>query len=144
MEHLLVYPRIVDLEQLDLPAEHPLGGGRGRRPLYQDTARFIGLREYLPTDPLRHIDWKATARASRLQTKIFEPAVSLNVIVALNATTSEQPWETSNRRLFERGVTIAASVANYASQRGYAFGVVSNAMATYSSKSLSVPLGASS
>ena len=44
---------------------------------------------------MKHIDWKAAARASRLQTKLFEPVVSLNVLVALNASTSEQPWETS-------------------------------------------------
>ncbi|PKB67933.1 MAG: hypothetical protein BZY81_03570 [SAR202 cluster bacterium Io17-Chloro-G4] len=107
-EHVLVYPRVVDLDQLNLPSEYPLGEGRGKRPLFRDTTRFTGQREYQSTDPMKHIDWKATARSSRLQTKIFEPVVSLNVLVALNATTSEQPWETSNRRLFERGVTVAA------------------------------------
>jgi len=142
-EHLLVYPRVVDLEQLNLPAEHPLGSGRGKRPLFQDTTRFIGQRDYLPTDPMKHIDWKATARTARLQTKVYEPVISLNVLVALNANTGEQPWETINRRLFERSVTIAASVANHAAERGYTFGVLSNAVATYTSRYLSVPLSAS-
>lgn len=143
MDHLLVYPRVVDLEQLNLPAVHPLGSGRGKRPLFQDTTRFKGQRDYLPTDPMKHIDWKATARTSRLQTKVFEPVVSLNVLVALNANTGEQAWETINRRLFERSVTIAASLANHAAERGYTFGVLSNAVATYTSRYLSVPLSAS-
>ena len=143
MEHVLVYPRIIDLGQLALPAEHPLGTGPGRRPLHRDTTRFMGQREYHPTDPMKHIDWKATARTSRLQTKVFEPIVSLNVLVALNATTSEHPWEGTNRRLFERAVTVAASAAEQASRQGYSFGVVSNAVATYSGKWLSVPVGAS-
>lgn len=142
MEHLLVYPRVVELEQLNLPSEYPLGEGKGIRPLFRDTTRFAGQREYRTIDPMKHIDWKGTARASRLQTKVFDPVVSINVLVALNATTSEQPWETSNRRLFERGVTVAASVASYAAQRGYTFGLVSNAVATYSAKYISVPLGA--
>lgn len=142
-EHLLVYPRVVELEQLDLPSENPLGEGRGMRPLFPDNSRIAGQREYQSTDPMKHIDWKATARSFRLQTKIFEPVIALNVLVALNATTSEQPWESSNRRLFERGVTVAASVASYAARRGYSFGLVSNAVATFTARYISVPLGAS-
>ncbi len=142
LEHVIVYPRVVDLEQLGLPFQHPLGEGRGRRPLFYDSSQFAGHRDYLPSDPMKHIDWKATARAPQIQTKLFAPVVSLNVLVALNAATSEEPWETSNRRLFERGVTVAASVASYAAKRGYSFGLVSNAVATYSAKYISVPLGA--
>ena len=142
LEHVIVYPRVVDLEQLGLPFQHPLGEGRGRRPLFYDSSQFAGQRDYLPSDPMKHIDWKATARAPQIQTKMFAPVVSLNVLVALNAATSEEPWETSNRRLFERGVTVAASVASYAAKRGYSFGLVSNAVATYSAKYISVPLGA--
>jgi uncharacterized protein (DUF58 family) len=142
-EYLLVYPRIVDLQKLVLPAAHPLGGVRGQQPLRRDTTRYLGQRDYYPTDPMKHIDWKATARVLRLQTKLFEPVVSHNILVALNASTSEHPWEPSNRRLFERAVTVAASVANDAAGRGWSFGLVSNAVATYSGKWISVPLGAS-
>ena len=143
MEHLLVYPRTVDLQQLMFPAQHPLGGVLGKRPLHPDTSRVLGQRDYRPTDPMKHIDWKATARSGRLQTKLFEPVVSLNVLVALNATTSEHAWQGSNRRFFERAVTAAASVAKYAADQGYSFGLVSNAVASYSGKWLTVPLGAS-
>ena len=143
-EDLLVYPRVVDLGHLLLPEQYPFGSGRGRQLFHPDTTRFMGQREYLPGDPMKHIDWKATARVSQLQTKIFEPAVSLNLLVALNASTSEQRWERSNRRLFERAVTVAASVANHAAGRGYSFGLIGNAVGTYSSKWISVPVGAAS
>lgn len=143
MDHLLVYPRVIELEKLNLPSEYPLCEGRGKRPLFRDTTRFTGQREYQSADPMKHIDWKASARSSRLQTKLFEPVISLNLLVALNATTSEQTWEATNRRLFERGVTVAASVASYAARQGYSFGLVSNAVATFSAKYISVPLGAS-
>jgi uncharacterized repeat protein (TIGR01451 family) len=140
---VLVYPRLVELRQLLLPSDHPLGQARGQRPIYQNPARFRGVREYLPTDPMKHIDWKATARRSQLQTRVFEPVVSLNVLIALNAATSEYAWQGSNRRLFERAVTAAASVAKHAADRGFSFGLVSNAVAVYSGKWLSVPLGSS-
>ncbi len=140
---VLVYPRVVELRQLILPSAHPLGQARGRRPIYQDPARFRGLREYQPTDPMKHIDWKATARRGQLQTRVYEPVVSLNMLIALDAATSQYAWQGSNRRLFERAVTAAASVAKHAADRGFSFGLVSNAVAVYSGKWLSVPFGGS-
>ncbi len=143
VDHLLVYPRIIDLRDLLLPSEHPLGEVRGQRPIYHDPSRFFGLRDYQPRDPMKHIDWKATARRSLLQTKVFEPVVSLNVLIALNATTGEFAWQGINRRLFERAVTVAASAASHCAAAGYSFGLISNGVAVYSGKWLSVPLGSS-
>ena len=143
VDHILVYPRIIDLKELIFPTEHPLGETGSRRPIYQDPSRFFGLRDYQPQDPMKHIDWKATARRSQLQTKVFEPVVSLNVLIALNATTGEYAWQGSNRRLFERAVTVAASVANHCADAGYEFGLISNGVAVYSGKWLSVPFGSS-
>lgn len=142
--HILVYPRVLDLEKLLFPAEHPMGDVRGLRPIYHDTNRVVGQREYQPRDPLKHIDWKATARSRRLQTKVFEPVVSLNMLIVMNGSTREYSWQGSNRRLFERTVTVAASAADLADRRGYSYGVVSNAVASYSGKWISVPMGASS
>ena len=143
-DHILVYPRLVDLEEILFPPEHPLGDVRGSKPLYFDTSRAVGLRDYRSVDPLKHIDWKATARSRRLQTKVFEPVVSLNMLIVMNGSSREITWQGSNRRLFERTVTLAASVANLVDRRGYTYGVVSNAVASYSGKWINVPMGASS
>lgn len=142
-DDILVYPRVIDLEEVLTPPQHPFGMARGQMPLYHDTSRVQGLRDYRPDDPLKYIDWKATARSRQLQTRVFEPAVSLNMLVALNGSTSDFIWQGTNRRLFERAVTVAASAAVFAEKRGYSFGLVSNAVASYSGKWLSVPVGAS-
>ena len=134
VEHLLVYPRIIPLDQLVWPSERPLGDSRGQLPIYQDSSRFIGLRDYDPSDPMKHIDWKATARRSALQTKKYEPVVALNVLIALNARTSEHAWQGANRRLFERAVTVAASLAQHCSDHRFGFGLLSNGVAVYSGK----------
>ena len=144
VDHILVYPRIIELKELIFPSEHPLGESGSRRPIYQDPSRFFGIRDYQPQDPMKHIDWKATAKRFQLQTKVFEPVVSLNVLIALNATTGEFAWQGSNRRLFERAVTVAASVANHCAGAGYDFGLISNGVAVYSGKWLSVPFSSSS
>lgn len=143
-DHILVYPRVLDLQGLLFPPEHTMGDVRGSRPLYFDTNRVVGQRDYRPRDPMKHIDWKATARTRRLQTKVFEPVVSMNVLIAMNGSSREYIWQGSNRRLFERTVTLAASVADLADHRGYTYGVVSNAVASYSGKWINVPMGASS
>jgi len=143
MGHVLVYPRIIDLEELVFPAQHPLGETKGKRPLYQDTSRFLGQREYQPTDAMKYIHWKGTARRGSLQTKIFDPVVSLNVLIAMNGSTNQYPWQGNNRAFFERTVTAAASVASYCDQLGYSFGLASNAVSSFSGGWLSVPLGAS-
>ena len=142
LTHVLVYPRIIDLDDLLFPAQNPLGATKGKRPLFQDTNWFLGQRDYQPTDPMKHIHWKGTARRGVLQTKVFDPIVSLNVLIAMNATTNQHPWQGSNRAFFERAVTTAASVASYCDRSGFSFGLASNAVATFSSKWLNVPMGA--
>lgn len=141
VEYLLVYPRIVDLRRILTLWERPLGDGRGRRFVQDDPSRFVGLRDYLPSDPLKRIDWKATARHNKLESRVFEPAATRYMLIALNARTGDAAWQGSNRRLFERAVTVAASVAEYARNENYTFGLVSNAIASYSSKWMSVPPG---
>ncbi len=141
VEYLLVYPRIVDLRRMLNLWERPLGDGRGHRFIQDDPSRFVGLRDYLPTDPLKRIDWKATARHGKLESRVFEPAATRYMLIALNARTGDAAWQGSNRRLFERAVTVAASVAEYARREDYTFGLVSNAIASYSSKWMSVSPG---
>lgn len=143
-DHILVFPRVIDLENLLFPPEHPMGEIRGSQPIYFDTNRVVGQRDYQSRDPMKHIDWKATARAQTLQTKVFEPVVSLNMLIVMNGSTREHPWQGSNQRLFERTVTVAASAASLAEKRGYSYGVVSNAVARYTGKWISIPMGASS
>ena len=143
-DHILVYPRVLDIENLLFPPEHPLGEITSTRPIYFDTNRVVGQRDYRPRDPLKHIDWKATARARSLQTKVFEPVVSLNMLIVMNGSTRENTWQGSNRRMFERTVTVAASAADRAERRGFSYGVISNAVASYSGKWINVPMGASS
>ncbi len=143
VDEILIYPRVIDLQQLLTLPQRPFGSAPGRMPLYHDTSRVRGQRDYRPDDPIKHIDWKATARARELQSRVFEPAVSMNLLVALNGSTSDSVWQGINRRLFERAITAAASVAALADRQGCTYGLISNAVASYSGKWLSVPAGAS-
>ena len=61
-----MYPRIVDLGELIFPEQHPLGEIKSWKPVAQDTTRFLRQRDYNPVDPMKHIDWKASAKGTSL------------------------------------------------------------------------------
>lgn len=48
-------------------------------------SELIGLREYLPGDPLHYIDWKATARSNKTMVRLFSDEQHLELIIAIDA-----------------------------------------------------------
>jgi uncharacterized protein (DUF58 family) len=77
------------------------------------------LREYLPQDDVRHIDWKATARARHLVVREFtsEDERRVHVVLDTRARNDESDADKASAR-FERGVTLAASlVAHFIEER---------------------------
>jgi uncharacterized protein (DUF58 family) len=77
------------------------------------------LREYLPQDDVRHIDWKATARARHLVVREFtsEDERRVHVVLDTRARSDESDAGKASAR-FERGVTLAASlVAHFIEER---------------------------
>jgi uncharacterized protein (DUF58 family) len=72
---------------------------------------LLSLRDYQPQDDLRHIDWKATARARRLTVREFTAEDERRVTIALDTTgTEEAAHERGYAARFEHGVTLAASL----------------------------------
>lgn len=108
---LLVYPRLVDVTALGLPARHPLGESASPRRVIEDPLRMMGVRDYVQGDNFRHIHWKATARSQGLQTKVFDPSASRPVALFLNVNTALTFAEGYDWELREFGITTAASVA---------------------------------
>lgn len=123
---IIVYPRTYPLPDLGLDSARPFGDRRGGNPIFEDPSRVVGVRDYQPGDPLRRIDWKSTARAQRLQARLYEPSRSFSVVIALNIPTFEQTWQGSDPVLLERGVSVAASLARAAVEAGYAVGLIAN------------------
>jgi uncharacterized protein (DUF58 family) len=75
------------------------------------------LRDYQPRDDVRHIDWKATARAARLIVREFSAEDERRVHIALD-TSIDDANDTEVRARFERAVTLAASlVAHFIDER---------------------------
>ena len=56
--------------------------GNNPSPFHGEGYDFIELREYMPVDDIRHIDWNITAKMQRPFVKVFREERELNVVVA--------------------------------------------------------------
>ncbi len=81
-----VYPQMKDAERFELMARKGKLRQVGlRRARSQGVGRdFESLRDYLPDDEMRRIDWKATARRGKLVSRQFEVEKSQAVIIVLD------------------------------------------------------------
>ena len=125
-EMLIVYPRTYPLPDLGLTSARPFGEQRGGPRIFPDPVRVVGVRDYVPGDPLKQIDWNATASAGRLQSRLYEPSREHAVVVALDVMTLGHTWEGTDPVLLERGVTVAASILREAFEARAAIGLISN------------------
>ncbi|MHB9092646.1 MAG: DUF58 domain-containing protein, partial [Chloroflexota bacterium] len=132
-DEVLVYPRLVPLTRLGLPARAIFGRQRPPRSLFEDPSRMAGLRDYQPGDSLNRIHWKATARHGALQVKVYEPtttpqALLLLPLEAFPATPLSLPIGYQQCRgvdecAAEQGISLVASLAHEGAALGWAVGV---------------------
>lgn len=140
-DRLIVYPRVVPLEQLGLPALHPFGDQRVPRHLITDPSRTIGVRDYRPEDSFRYIHWKATARQQEVQVKVFEPTVSVQLGVFLSLDTYERYWEGVDYERAESAIVAAASLAAHGLKQRYLVGMYANGVLAGSDQTLRIHPG---
>lgn len=125
-ETLTVFPELMPLADLDLPAEDPFGDIRSRKRLFEDPNRPMGVREYHPEDEFRRVHWPATARTGQLQVKVYQPTSAQVLVLCLNVSTFSRHWEGTNPELLEYMVQATATLANRGMEDGYSVGLMSN------------------
>ena len=124
-DDLIVYPKIVPLEQLGLPAGRPVGEWLAPRRLMEDPLRFAMTRDYVPGDNPRYLHWKATARTGRLQTKVFDPSATLSLMLAVDVQTASGAYEYEPDAL-EYIISAAASLSMQALDERHSVGLCAN------------------
>jgi uncharacterized protein (DUF58 family) len=122
---VVVYPRIIRLAGLELPSRTLYGSLPSKQRLFEDPARIMGVRDYVPGDSLRQVAWKTSAIIGRLQVKRYQPAIALDTTIFLDLDRNDY----SQMRLWvatELGIVVAASVANWLVERRQAVGLGTN------------------
>jgi uncharacterized protein (DUF58 family) len=135
---VIVYPRVVALDQIGIPPRHLFGDLRIRRQIITDPSRAVGVRDYRPEDTFRYVHWKATARTQQLQTKVFEPTTAVQFGVFLNLDTFEHYWEGIDYQRAENAITVAASMAIHALDERHTVGMFANGVVGGSDQPLRV------
>jgi len=139
----IVYPKVVPLTSLGLPAKEPFGDQRAPLFMFEDPVRTVGIRDYRPEDDFRRVHWKASARRQTLQTRVLEPASTHNLIVCLNVATLEQHWRGVIVDALEQVVSIAASVCYHSIEQRWQTGLLANGALPRSDQPIKVPPGRS-
>lgn len=120
--NILVYPRLVPLKPFSIPRRDFFGRAGATSPV-QDHAYLLGTRDYQQNQPARFIHWKASARQSRMQEKVFEHTEQEKVFILLDVAQFAQ-HEASGA--FERAIEAAASLGVALDGKGYALGLATN------------------
>lgn len=127
---VLVYPRLLDPEQLPLPVSRTLGELVRRQQLLTDPFLVRGIRAYQPGDPVRDIHWAATARTGEVQLCLRDYSARTRLLVLLNV--QHQDIQTNNYipeshwPWVEQAIRVAASVCVQALRSGMSAGFASN------------------
>ena len=124
-EHLIVYPKIIPFQSMNIPSHSPQGTLRHALPLFEDPSRAFGKRGYISGDSLRRVDWKSSAATGKLQVKVFEPSIALETCIILNLNADDYYYR-SRIDSTELAIVVAASIANWIVQNKQMVGMTVN------------------
>ena len=125
-DDVIVLPKILRLPPEAVAHGRPLPGAPSRASLMRDPASLIGIRPYRTGDPLKAINWRATARTAGLQTNEFEPSAEAEVLILLNLRPPGAGWVRTDPELLELLCVVAASAASALAEEDLAVGLRSN------------------
>lgn len=127
---VMVYPKILDDEQIPPIMSQRLGELSNRRMLLQDPFLVRGIRPYVPGDPVRDIHWPATARTEQTQLRIRDYTTNTKLLVVLNGQFQDVQWKQQNPEhtdeVYEKAVALAATLCVRGLKMGIPTGFSSN------------------
>ena len=123
-QYLIVYPRLLDTGEMEMPSLAIFGDLRSRRRLIGDPARVQGVRDYLPGDPLHDIHWRASAAAGSLQVKQYGQTTSVQCMLFLDL--QRDAYGSEILTTGERAISVAATLANRLIEARQEVGLISN------------------
>ncbi|WP_226037347.1 DUF58 domain-containing protein [Aquibacillus saliphilus] len=120
---ITVYPAFIPIDQVPLPSHSWLGEIVVRRWIIEDPFVHAGVREFSQGDSINSINWKVTARTNHLQVNKKDYTADHHLMIYLNFDETEDIWlPIEDEKLFERGLSYAASICQYAISQGISTG----------------------
>ncbi|HZK26379.1 MAG TPA: DUF58 domain-containing protein [Thermoclostridium sp.] len=112
---LYVFPRILVMSEMNFPSHSWQGDNVVRRWIMEDPFIHAGIREYTLSDPMKNINWKASARFGTLQVNQYDPTAQHRLMILLNVDTKLNQWTvTDEPERVEYGISVAATIFEHA------------------------------
>lgn len=126
VDRLVVYPKLLDLVVPPPRSRRMVGRHATDRLIVTDPSRTVGVRRYHAGDPLRHVEWRASARSRELLVRVFEPTTDLALAVFLDFLVPGFGSANLYPDELEFAISVAASLARWALDRRLRVGLVGN------------------
>jgi uncharacterized protein (DUF58 family) len=108
-------PKVVgELKSLDLVARLVVEGfltGLHKSPYHGFSVEFAEHRQYMPGDPIRHVDWKIYAKSDRFYVKMYEEETNLRGYLLMDTSASMGYASPGNLTKLRYGSYLAAALA---------------------------------
>lgn len=136
---IYVFPKKLKLPEERAVLSSLYGDILVKRSLSEDPYSFRGLREYQSGDTMKHVNWKASARADQLMVNLYEYAAMLKVQVLLNLEANIMLREDYMEEL---AISAASTIAQKLLEKGVPVGLKSNGIDVISGQPVGAMYGA--
>ena len=124
---VVVYPEVLNLEEMFVPANYLQGDNIVRRWIVDDPFIVAGAREYTSGDSMNRIHWRATAKEGRLMVRKNDFTSRLSLTVILNIQSIEFEYkDVVDKEMMELGIKAAATFLDKALKTGSPVRLASN------------------
>lgn len=120
---IYVYAARTDVSDIMSACERLMGNMQCAKRLFEDPFAFASIREYTLTDPMKAINWKASAKTGELMVNTWESTLTEKAMIYLDL---EDSGILKQDALIEESVSVAASLAQRMIGRGMEVGICVN------------------
>ncbi|MCR5742951.1 MAG: DUF58 domain-containing protein [Lachnospiraceae bacterium] len=92
-----------------------------RNRMYEDPFSFAGIRQYQPYDPMKRINWSASAKTGDLMVNVYDYCAGQPVVLIVNLQKTIS-WHVEN--LLEESLRIAVTIAENLMENGVGVNVL--------------------
>ncbi|RXI98636.1 DUF58 domain-containing protein [Anaerobacillus alkaliphilus] len=121
---IIVYPTPKTVSGIDQVVQQRQGDIPRQRSLHEDMMMTMGTREYVSGDPFNRVHWKASARTTTLQTKLYEKTTILNWTIVINLYNKDRSQLTVKN--LEDILSHVAFVCQFATKHNISFEIYIN------------------
>ncbi len=120
---IYVYAKMTDVSEIMTVCERMLGTLQCAKRLYEDPFAFRTIRSYTTDDPMKAINWKASAKTGALMVNTFDSVQSQKVMIFLDVADT---GILKQEALVEENIAIAATLARKLLRQGIETGFAWN------------------